>query len=106
MQALLPLDRQCVLAKELTKSFETFINGTPTQILEWLTEDPLRCKGEFVMIISPAQEEEDTSLLHDTLTILLEELPLKQSVKLAVKLTGLNKNSVYQTALELKAKLK
>jgi len=104
MQTLFPLDRQCVLAKELTKSFETFVNGTPTQILEWLTEDPLRCKGEFVLIISPAQEEEDTAQLHDTLITLLDELPLKQAVKIAVKLTGVNKNAVYQTALELKSK--
>jgi 16S rRNA (cytidine1402-2'-O)-methyltransferase len=37
-----------------------------------------------------------------TLSLLLEELPLKQAVQLAVKITGGNKKELYQRALELK----
>jgi 16S rRNA (cytidine1402-2'-O)-methyltransferase len=37
-----------------------------------------------------------------TLAVLLEELPLKQAVQLAVKITGGNKNELYQRALALK----
>jgi 16S rRNA (cytidine1402-2'-O)-methyltransferase len=37
-----------------------------------------------------------------TLSLLLEELPLKQAVQLAVKITGGNKNELYERALALK----
>jgi len=37
------------------------------------------------------------------LACLLEELPLKQSVKLAAEITGENKNALYQLALNLKS---
>jgi 16S rRNA (cytidine1402-2'-O)-methyltransferase len=38
------------------------------------------------------------------LTILLAELPLKQAVDLAAKITGQKKNAVYQAALAMKNK--
>ena len=38
-----------------------------------------------------------------TLAALLEELPLKQAVALAVKITGGNRNDLYRRALLLKA---
>ena len=47
------------------------------------------------------KEEISDDTLH-TLKTLLEELPLKQAVKLAVEITGENKNKLYKQALELK----
>lgn len=95
---------QVVLVKELTKLFEHFQYGTPSQLIEWLRADANHGKGEFVLILPPRPMPLDQTPLRHALTILLAELPLKQAVKLAVSLTGENKNSVYELALELKAK--
>lgn len=96
------LSCELVLAKELTKVFERFVSGTCETVLQWLHEDPLHQKGEFVLII-PARLEIPTSeaFIQHTLSLLLAELPLKQAVRLAAQLTGLNKNELYDRALKL-----
>lgn len=91
---------EIVLAKELTKTFETFRSGHCDAIQQWLTEDKARCKGEFVLIIPPRPHKPETN--HQALlSLLLAELPLKQAVKIACQLTGENKNELYKLALEL-----
>ena len=47
-------------------------------------------------------EMAQTQALERTLKVLLEDLPLKQAVEIAVKLTGQKKNLVYEIALGLK----
>lgn len=97
-------DTHCaiVLAKELTKSYEHFIHDSAEKIIFWLQEDLSRIKGEFVLLIPPANstltENEDDHLL----TVLLEELPLKQAVKIASRLSTSTKNALYEKALLLK----
>lgn len=88
-----------VLAKELTKIFERFISGASKDIKAWLLLDKGHQKGEFVLIL-PARPIEVENHEH-TLRILLNELPLKQAVKIACKLTGVHKNELYKTALTL-----
>lgn len=93
-----------VLAKELTKSHETFIQGSSEEILEWLKSDTHHQKGEFVIIVAPRCFSMAQDTIEKTLGILLEELPLKQASKLASKLTGHSKNEIYEIALALKGK--
>jgi 16S rRNA (cytidine1402-2'-O)-methyltransferase len=97
------LDYKFVLAKELTKTFERFISGTGQEIKDWLGADSSHPKGEFVLIL-PAQLEEETITEQDQeiLSQLLDELPLKQAVKIASLLTNANKNELYKLALHLK----
>jgi 16S rRNA (cytidine1402-2'-O)-methyltransferase len=90
-----------VLAKELTKTFERFIAGTPNVIRDWLLSDPSHSKGEFVLIIPPRAMIPDQDEDEKILALLLEELPLKQAVKIAAKLTHRNKNELYRKALNL-----
>ncbi|KTD66369.1 16S rRNA (cytidine(1402)-2'-O)-methyltransferase [Legionella spiritensis] len=94
-------DFQLVLAKELTKAFENFISGTAQQIKAWLLADKNHGKGEFVVILPPhsvpATMEHDSHLL----TVLLQDLPLKQAVKLASALTKTHKNELYKLALKI-----
>ncbi len=52
LQAIFP-DRRVVLAREVTKKFEEFLRGTPAELLALAQKRPL--KGEFVVLISPAQ---------------------------------------------------
>lgn len=95
---------EMVLAKELTKTFERFISGTPASIKEWLQSDAGHSKGEFVLIIPPRQITEDEGNKELILTVLLQELPLKQAVAIACKLTQGHKNELYDLALSLKNK--
>lgn len=92
--------RELVLAKELTKTFETFISGNAQEVLQWLDADAARSKGEFILIIPP-REIAPKANHEKLLSILLAELPLKQAVKIACQLTGESKNELYQLALSL-----
>ncbi|ASQ44592.1 16S rRNA (cytidine(1402)-2'-O)-methyltransferase [Legionella clemsonensis] len=97
-------DYDFVLAKELTKTFERFVQGPATTVKRWLQEDDSHCKGEFVLLLPPKLQEISQLQEEETLTILLKELPLKQAVKLAALLTKGNKNELYKRALELQHK--
>ncbi|MEH6543918.1 MAG: 16S rRNA (cytidine(1402)-2'-O)-methyltransferase [Porticoccaceae bacterium] len=98
--------RNIVLARELSKTFETFLSGSAAELLEILHADPNQQRGEFVLMIEgapkQAQNAEDADV-EKVLTTLIADLPLKQAVALAAKITGVNKNSLYQRGLELKA---
>lgn len=94
--------RELVVARELTKLFEQVHVCPLGEASAWLAEDDNRCRGEFVLIVQGAESvAPDGQRLRDMLHTLLQELPLKQAVALAVKLTGEKKNAVYDLALEL-----
>lgn len=99
-------DRQAVIAREITKTFETFLLGTLAEIEQQLNEDAQQQQGEFVILIHGAEKtsESDESALksREILNILLNELSVKQAVSLATQITGENKNRLYQWALEEK----
>ncbi|RBO82693.1 MULTISPECIES: 16S rRNA (cytidine(1402)-2'-O)-methyltransferase [Marinomonas] len=93
-----------VLAREITKTFETFLSGSPSQILQQFDEDANQMKGEFVVMLNLSLPEEDESLqeARRVLALLLEEsLPLKQAASIAAKFTGGKKNQLYKMALEM-----
>jgi len=96
-------DREIVFARELTKLFESIHRCRLGVALDWLNSDTNNQRGEFVLLVSgapPRQGLTEESLV--TLTKLLEELPLKQAVQLAAKITGENRNELYQRALQIK----
>lgn len=104
MQMVLGNNRYVVLARELTKTYESVYGAPLEQLIVWINEDKNRQRGEFVVLIHPAEvadKNELTESTQKTLTILLEELSLKQAVKLAAKITGANKNALYNYALAL-----
>jgi len=68
-----------------------------------LNSDPNNLRGEFVLLVSAATPNKGLDVeTEKTLSLLLQELPLKQAVQLAVKITGGNKNELYERALALK----
>ncbi|MES9832928.1 MAG: 16S rRNA (cytidine(1402)-2'-O)-methyltransferase [Candidatus Thiodiazotropha sp. DIVDIV] len=97
-------ERDGVIARELTKTYETFLRGSLESILQTLQQDEDQRKGEFVILVagesvaSQARVEVDVEQI---LITLLSELPLKQAVSLAVKITGEKKNKLYNQALKL-----
>lgn len=98
-------EREAVLARELTKQFETVRNGTLTELSEWVNRDPHQQLGEFVVLIHGVPRAEREAVDEEAervLRILLEELPVSQAASLAAKITGLKKNRLYEYALNLK----
>ena len=107
MMTIFGEQRPAVVARELTKKFETFYYGTLESIKQQLEQQAEQQKGEFVILLQgaePLENQANDVQLEHTLKTLLAELPLKQAVKLAANLTGLSKNKVYKTALIIKNK--
>lgn len=97
-------DYTFVLAKELTKIHENFVSGTALEIQLWLSKDKSRSKGEFVLLLPPLIETKTQGHDQKLLSILLQELPLKQAVKIASQLCSTTKNELYELALEIAGK--
>ena len=98
--------RHGVVARELTKAYETLLTGTLGQIQEKVLADSNQTRGEIVLVVAGAEkklQDLDEAALH-IFNTLLDELPLKQASALAAKITGLGKNTFYQAGLDLKSR--
>ena len=100
-------DREMVLGREITKTFETFYSGSVAGVLAELEQDPHGTRGEFVVMVrgamaQPGNDDAATMDVDRVLRVLLAELPVKKVAKMASELTGLSKNELYQRALALK----
>lgn len=96
-------ERQVVLAREISKLFETFFAGTLAEAATWLQADSNQQRGEFVVLLAAAPPAEGLSdSAQRTLQLLLADLPLKQAVQLAANISGEPRNALYQLALQLK----
>ncbi|EPJ45592.1 MAG: methyltransferase [Osedax symbiont Rs1] len=105
MVEVLGADRYVVIARELTKTFETIHGDKLSALLEWVKNDHNQQKGEFVVLVSGAEPKKNTGFSSETLQILdilSAELPLKQACSIAAKITGEKKNALYQEALARK----
>ncbi|HBV38477.1 MAG TPA: 16S rRNA (cytidine(1402)-2'-O)-methyltransferase [Erwinia sp.] len=95
-------ERYVVLAREITKTWES-IHGAPVgELLAWVKEDENRRKGEMVLIVEGYQAVEDAlppEALR-TLSLLQQELPLKKAAALTADIHGVKKNALYKYALE------
>lgn len=96
--------RRLLIARELTKLFETLHACSLAEAEDWLAADANRRKGEFVLIVegTPAAADPGDGVAQRALGILLKELPLKQAVELAARIGGGGKKALYKLALELK----
>ena len=109
LAAVLAPEREIVIARELTKRFESLHRTRVVDAPAWIDADPDRQRGEFVLIIG-APQATDTQLQaqaqavsDDALLVpLLAELPLAQAVRIAVAQSGAPRNRLYQRALALK----
>jgi hypothetical protein len=98
-------NRRLTLAREITKTFETFLSGTVAEIQAALKNDSNQTRGEMVLVLHPAVKEKHSDLpeaARNTMKILAAELPTKQAAELAAKITGENKKALYDLALEWK----
>ncbi|KAE9499838.1 tetrapyrrole (Corrin/Porphyrin) Methylases family protein [Neisseria gonorrhoeae] len=106
MAELFP-ERRLMLAREITKTFETFLSGTVGEIQTALAADGNQSRGEMVLVLYPAQDEKHEGLsesAQNAMKILAAELPTKQAAELAAKITGEGKKALYDLALSWKNK--
>ncbi|CEN56583.1 16S rRNA (cytidine(1402)-2'-O)-methyltransferase [Candidatus Methylopumilus turicensis] len=98
-------ERRITIAREITKTFETFRRCALQDAKIWLESDSNQQRGEFVLLVEAAALVEQADISEDAeriLKLLLADLPLKQAVKLATDITGVKKNILYEFALKLK----
>ena len=102
MSQIFGAERQAVIARELTKIYETIHSATFSELIEWVKNDENQQRGEIVLIVKGNETvptETDAISIDHVLKTLLTDLPLKQAVELASKITGKRKNEIYQKAL-------
>jgi 16S rRNA (cytidine1402-2'-O)-methyltransferase len=97
-------ERYIVIARELTKTFETIHSDTAENLLAWLEKDANQLKGEMVLIIEgyKANENEISKEVISTLKLLLGEMKPKKACAIAAEIYGVKKNALYEVALGLK----
>lgn len=103
MQTIFGTEREIVIARELTKMFETIHAGKLAEIVEWVKQDSNQQRGEFVVLVEGAQQVKEQVAYQKLLEILIaENVPVKQAVDIVVKVTSEKKNKVYELALQIK----
>ena len=97
-------ERYIVIARELTKTFETIHSDTAENFLTWLEQDSNQLKGEMVLIIEgykPVENEISAEVI-STLKLLLVEMKPKKACAIAAEIYGVKKNTLYELALGFK----
>ncbi|WP_077927727.1 16S rRNA (cytidine(1402)-2'-O)-methyltransferase [Wohlfahrtiimonas populi] len=98
------VDRYAFIGREMTKHYESYLSNTLEELLTYYQTHSDEQRGEYVVVIEGSNVEVEQSEgvnLNELLEILLAELPLKQAVSIAMKITKLSKNHIYQTALTI-----
>ena len=97
-------DREAVIARELSKHFETIRRESLGVLCKWIADDENQQKGEFVVLVAGAG---DTDFREDevgrVLRLLLDKLPVREAAEVAAGILGERKNRLYKRALDIKA---
>ncbi len=90
-------ERRAVIARELTKLFETVLDGGLAVLLQRVNEDPNQQKGEFVVLVEGAGDDADARLAEGrrVQALLAKELPPSKAAKLAAEITGAPRKALY-----------
>lgn len=95
-------ERLAVIARELTKTFETIQRDNLANLLTWLQNDKNQQKGEFVVIVAgvtPTLNAEIDPQTLKILSLLTTVLPVKQAAQITAQISGEKKNRLYDYAL-------
>ncbi len=101
-------ERVVVLAREITKTFETFFRGSMAEVQAFVEGDDNQSRGEFVLLVSGCPEAVGRNLrmaqvdLDSLIVALAAELPVKRVAALLSTVVGIGRNEVYRRALELR----
>lgn len=98
------IGRSIVIAREITKLYEETISNNPREIIQYYKDNPDKLRGEIVMIISPPDENSNSSEenILNQLKKLMEEMSLRDAVEIVSSQHQLRKKEIYKLALSLK----
>lgn len=105
MLARLFPDRVMVIARELTKRFETITRGKVKELMQWTIAEEDQKRGEFVLILAGAdtlEKSADFASQDKLLQKLLKHLPPKKAVQIVAEVYSGDKKELYERAIELK----
>ena len=90
-------DRRAVIARELTKLFETVLDGSLSELAQRVRADPNQRKGEFVLLVQGAGEDADAKVAEGRRLYakLSAHLPPSTAAKLAAELSGAPRKALY-----------
>jgi 16S rRNA (cytidine1402-2'-O)-methyltransferase len=97
MAAVFGAERPAVLAREMTKLFETVLDGTLAELAARVAADPDQRKGEFVVLVQGAGEDADARIAEGRRLYakLGEHLPPSTAARLAAELSGAPRKALY-----------
>jgi 16S rRNA (cytidine1402-2'-O)-methyltransferase len=92
-------EREAVLARELTKMFETVLGEPLAQLAAQVANDPDQQRGEHVILVAGRGEEADAKLAEGrrVFAILRDELPPAKAAKLAAAISGAPRKELYRS---------
>jgi 16S rRNA (cytidine1402-2'-O)-methyltransferase len=98
MRDIFGATREAVLARELTKMFETVLGEPLAELAARVAADPDQQRGECVLLVAGRGEEADAKLAEGQriFAILREELPPAKAAKLAAAITGAPRKLLYE----------
>jgi 16S rRNA (cytidine1402-2'-O)-methyltransferase len=100
--------RTLIVARELTKTFETIASMPLGAASEWIGGDPNRARGELVLIVDAPLDDAIAGAFapqaERLLVALLDELPPARAARVVAGLAKLPRDAVYARALELQAR--
>ncbi len=104
MENVFGADKIAVIAREMTKQFETIVKASLGDLNRIIADDQNMEKGEMVILVDGNYEKKESNEedIKKVLVPLLKVLPLKQAVKVACEITDEHRNYLYNLALTLK----
>ncbi len=104
IQTVFGTERRMVVAREISKTFETFLCGSIAEVREQVAADSNQQRGEIVIMVAGAEQRDlaiDTAS-QKLMASLIPHMPLKQAASIVAEHTGIKKNLLYQWGLEQK----
>jgi 16S rRNA (cytidine1402-2'-O)-methyltransferase len=98
MRDIFGAEREAVLARELTKMFETVLGEPLAELAARVAADPDQQRGECVILVAGRGEEADAKLAEGqrVFAILRDELPPAKAAKLAAAISGAPRKLLYE----------
>ena len=107
MRAVWGGEAACVVARELTKKFESFIGMTLNAVMTHFESHPEEVRGELVILLGPDCVEETVTLppqaLNLAVQLLREGISPKRVAQLVAEAFDLRRNQVYRQVQDLKS---
>ena len=96
-------ERQAFVGRELTKLHEQCVAASLGDVAGKLASGDIPLKGEFVIVVAGAPAASEGVDYDNLLRELVAVLPGRQAVEITARLSGANRNDIYQQMLALKA---